>query len=288
MLWNFTSVNLKVFRYYKVQRGLEVLNKLEVRASLATELNDPFELSPNIDPGQFDQRHIEAVLRQDHHIEDAYHKEGYQRGFTSKKDFKRWYLKDVPRRAAEQLPKIARNVESWKHEFARSFDNYWRIVCASFVYDSILMWSHYADDHRGLVLAFDTTQVPFCQIPQDCWLTVNYSNKKPYYLYSHKQAEFRRKMFAVAASKASPWAYERELRIILPDTSLRDRHFLPLAPESVAAVYCGCRISRADKTAVELASRAPHLKHVELWLATLDECEYALKFNRCNEEKLQH
>jgi len=179
------------------------LNKLEVSASLATELNDPFELSPNIDPGQFDQRHIEAVLRQDHHIEDAYHTEGYQRGFTSKKDFKRWYLKDVPRRAAEQLPKIARNVESWKHEFARSFDNYWRIVCASFVYDSILMWSHYADDHRGLVLAFDTTQVPFCQIPEDCWLTVNYSNKKPYYLYSHKQAEFRRKMFAVAASKAS-------------------------------------------------------------------------------------
>src|SRR6266446_4703512 len=57
--------------------------------------------------------------------------------------------------------------------------------------------------------------------------------------------------------------------------------FYPLAPESVAAVYCGCRISRADKTAVELASRAPHLKHVELWLATLDECEYALKFNRC-------
>ena len=219
------------------------------------------------------------MLRQDHHIDDVYRKEGRQGGFTNKKDFKHWYLKDVPRRAATRVPKIARNVESWKHEFAASFDNYWRLVCASLIHDSILMWSHYADNHRGLVLAFDTTQRPFCQVPRDCWLTINYSNKKADYVYSHKEREFRRKMFAIAASKASGWSYEREIRIIFADTSLRDRRFLQLVPESIAAVYCGCRISSADKTALRLALQAPHLTHVELWLASLDESEYALKFN---------
>ena len=85
-------------------------------------------------------------------------------------------------------------------------------------------------------------------------------------------------MFAVAASKASGWRYEKEIRIILPDTSLRDRRFLPLTPTSIAAVYCGCRISSPDETAVRLALKTPHFKHVELWLADLDKSDYALKF----------
>jgi hypothetical protein len=85
-------------------------------------------------------------------------------------------------------------------------------------------------------------------------------------------------MFAVAASKASEWSYEKEIRIILADSSLRDCRFLELAPESIAAVYCGCRVSSADETAVRLALAAPHFKHVELWLAGLEEFEYALKF----------
>jgi hypothetical protein len=85
-------------------------------------------------------------------------------------------------------------------------------------------------------------------------------------------------MFAVAASKASGWSYEKEIRIILADSSLRDGHFLRLVPENIAAVYCGCRVSSVDETAVRLALGAPHFKHVELWFACLDEYEYALKF----------
>jgi hypothetical protein len=48
------QTDLKIFRCYKAKRGLAVLKDLELRTSLATELNDPFELSPNIDSTQFD------------------------------------------------------------------------------------------------------------------------------------------------------------------------------------------------------------------------------------------
>jgi Protein of unknown function (DUF2971) len=157
------------------------LRDLELRASLATELNDPFELSPNIDPAQFDQRRTEAVLRQDRYIDSAYRKEGRQRGFTNKKDFKRWYLKDISRRTMALLPEIPRNLELLNRDFAADFNKYWRLVCASLVHDSILMWSHYADNHTGLVLAFDTKQAPFSHVPNDCWLTVKYSNRKADY-----------------------------------------------------------------------------------------------------------
>jgi len=271
---------LKIFRYYKAEHALSVLRDLEIRVSIPSELNDPFELSPNIDAAQFSQRRIEAILRQDFYVDKSYREEGRRRGLTSRKEFKRLYLKDVPRRAADALPKIPKNVDAVRRTFAERFGKYWRLVCASLVNDSILMWSHYADNHTGLVLEFDKTQPPFCQIPDDCWLTVKYSNEKPDYVYSHKERQFRKKMFAVAGTKAPDWSYEQEIRIVLADTSLHQARFLALTPQSVSGVYCGCRISCANQKAVQAAPSVPHFEHVALWLATLDESKYALKFEK--------
>jgi hypothetical protein len=270
----------RIFRYYKAEHGLKVLNDLEIRASIPTELNDPFELSPNIDPAQFNKRRLEAILSQDFYIERAYRREGRQRGFTSKKRFKHWYLKDAARRAGEALPKIPKNVEAVRTNFALRFGRYWRLICASLVYDSVLMWSHYAANHTGLVLAFDTAERPFSQIPKDCWLTVKYSDQKPDYVYSRKERDFRRKMFAVACTKAKSWSYEEEIRIVLADSSIREGRFRPLTPKSIATAYCGCRISRCDKAAVQVALKHRELEHVELWQGALDKSEYTLRFMR--------
>ena len=141
------------------------------------------------------------------------------------------------------------------------------------------MWSHYADNHTGIVLAFDTTKPPFSQIPPDCWLRVRYSDTKPDYVFSHKQQEFQKKMFAVAGTKATAWAYEREVRIIVADTALGANRFLSLSPESISAVYCGCRISSGDKAAIEQLIHAEQLGHVDLHLAALSTSEYALEFH---------
>jgi hypothetical protein len=268
---------LKIFRYYKFEHGLLVLKDLEIRTSIPSALNDPFEIAPNIDPAQFDQRRLEAVLRQDHYVDEAYREEGERCGL-SRKEFKRLYLKDVPRRAAEALPRIPHNVERMRRDFADKFSKYWRLLCASQVHDSVLMWSHYADKHKGLVLAFDTNHPPFSQMPDDCWLNVTYSERRPDYLYSHKENEFRQKMFATAAIKERSWSYEKEIRLVVADTAIPDGRFLPITPQSVTAVYCGCRISVTDKRTVEIALSAPHFKHVELWQAELSESGYELNF----------
>jgi len=75
---------LKIFRYYKAEHALSVLRDLEIRASIPSELNDPFELSPNIDAAQFSQRRIEAILRQDFYVDKSYREEGRRRGLTSR------------------------------------------------------------------------------------------------------------------------------------------------------------------------------------------------------------
>ena len=111
------------------------------------------------------------------------------------------------------------------------------MICASLVNDSILMWSHYADNHTGVVLAFDTTQEPFSAINKACVLTVNYSDKKPDYYHFHKTPAFQKELFSVASTKASAWSYEREIRIMVPASPkvLRDMKFLPVMPGAILA-----------------------------------------------------
>jgi hypothetical protein len=174
---------VRVFRYYKAEYGLKVLNDLEIRASIPNALNDPFELSPNIDPAQFTQRKCESFLRQEHEIDYWYQREGVQRGFSKKKAFKRWDLKDIPRRAAELLPRVPQNVEQVRKSFAEQFSADWRIVCASLVCDSILMWSHYAENHTGLVLELEMNEAPFSSITKYI-LTIKYDEKKPEFVYN--------------------------------------------------------------------------------------------------------
>jgi hypothetical protein len=186
---------VQIFRYYKAEHALSVLTDLAIRVSIPNALNDPFELSPNIDPAQFTQKRCENFLRQDYNVDMWYEREGRQRGYTNKKAFRRWYLKDLPRRAAALLPKVPDNVERVRRNFLDSFSQRWRMICASLVNDSILMWSHYSDNHTGVVIAFDTTQQPFSGINKACVLTVNYSDKKPDYYHFHKTPAFQKELF---------------------------------------------------------------------------------------------
>lgn len=271
---------MKLFRYYKAEHALLVLRDLEIRTSIPNTLNDPFELSPNIDVSQFTQKRCETFLRNDYNIDMWYEKEGRQRGFTSKKNFKRWYLKDIPRRAAALLPKVPTNVEQVRKHFADNFSRHWRLVCASEIADSILMWSHYAANHTGIVIELDTEEEPFCRIHKWCVMPVVYSARKADYFHYNKYREFQREMFAVAATKADGWSYEREVRIVVAATHpLRDNLYMPLTAASITGVFCGCRMPGVVKLEVRTALKQPHFSHVRLAQAALHPSEYALALN---------
>ena len=273
---------MKIFRYYKAEYGMRVLNDLQLRASDPKTLNDPFELSPNIDPSQFTGKKLERLLRLDRNVDYWYQREEGWRKFSSKKQFKRWYLKDIPRRAAELLLQVPNNVEHVKRSFVDLFSRYWRIICASSVFDSILMWSHYAENHAGIVLEFDTAEAPFTNIDKECIAEVIYSEKKANYSHFDKVARFRKEMFAVAATKATDWAYEKEVRVFIPSTPFQASLFVPLTPRCISAVYLGSRSTTKTTTLIRNALSRAELAHVQAFQARLHPSEYALTFERSN------
>ena len=271
---------MKIFRYYKAEYALLVLIELEIRTSVPNGLNDPFELSPNIDADGISKRRAEWLLRGDRSIDKFYKEEGRRLGFTNKKRYKDWYLKDIPRRAAELHPNFSKNAEAIRQSFADRFSQYWRVICASKIPDSILMWSHYADNHGGLVIEFETDEAPFNHIGADSIREIIYSDKKAHYRQFKDLRRFQNEMFTVATTKAREWAYEQEVRILIAadPAILRETRYLTLSPNCVQGVYLGCRSSEALKTSVRNALQRPNLAHIQLSQAQLSPSEYALTF----------
>src|SRR6185437_10691555 len=80
-----------------------------------------------------------------------------------------------------------------------------RLYCLTPDPCSTLMWSHYANDHRGICLAFDTGNPLFSEA-----LEVTYRSEYPRWV-PHELEQIAFEMFL---TKAHDWGYEKEFRII--------------------------------------------------------------------------
>lgn len=117
------------------------------------------------------------------------------------------------------------------------------VLCLSETLNNILLWAHYADNHKGCAIGIDVTK-----LPDDSFYPyrVNYQNDYPHMEYLRCRDDFLKKW---ALTKSNDWRYETERRIIL-----NNRYgVINIPKEAVVEVVYGCR---ADVDAVnELNSK---------------------------------
>jgi hypothetical protein len=108
------------------------------------------------------------------------------------------------------------------------------------------MWSHYADEHRGICLEYDTTQIPHPAIgPVDYRSprSVKASDLIEWKINASSEAERRvhnRYFFA----KSPQWRYEKEWRDISKSSGVASTRF------PVTAIYFGLRCDEAVITSI--------------------------------------
>ena len=117
----------------------------------------------------------------------------------------------------------------------------WGICCFSEQRDNILMWSHYANAHRGFCLEFsgalhvvDVERTKRRVLP----FPVEYSKRYPVanLMQTHGMTE-------TILTKAEQWNYEKEWRITIPGrTGLH-----PFPPQCLTGVIFGCEMSEKHK-----------------------------------------
>ena len=155
------------------------------------------------------------------------------------------------------------------------------VFCASMRNDSITMWSHYAEHHKGAVLCFSPSYEKDSMFLAG--RAVTYSSKRPIFyetpeefhkvsLFGNKLDFLREKISAVIHTKSPEWEYEQEYRLSIPSAfpEGRDWHTRSFDVEELSEVYLGNRMPENDKLEIILLATAvnPHVKIFQTNLAT--------------------
>lgn len=285
-----TPMRPRFFKYASPDR-IDILTNLQIKVSDADKLNDPFELMPRVDPQQMTVENLMITLWQNHWIDDAYAEEGERLGIKSRKVFEEYYGSTL-RRRAEKLESALRandwqvfwaNSEKLIKTSAQMFSEEFKLICGTSSEDSILMWSHYAEEHSGIVVEFDLTKPPFADLAATEIMEVDYKDERSELAIPLAGKKLLEEMHRHARRKASVWGYEQEIRIVMPSSMCSADHFLKITSESIKGLILGCRADPSLVSEAKMQARRPELSHIYLKQAVPHRDKFQLVFQRLDD-----
>ena len=191
---------MRLFKYVCAER-IDILETERISFTPPAEFNDVFDTRPNVVPLT-----SKAVLKQrakaqeneaQAHLPPSFHL--LPRKERRKKH--REIVKEVVHQMRENADNIAEQIQSrLQIEINKRFG----ILCLTTNPDNKLMWAHYADGHRGMVLEFDTTYPRFVV-----------TEKEHRVLYPGTPATYNPTVGSQGwwKIKSKEWEYEQEYRI---------------------------------------------------------------------------
>lgn len=139
------------------------------------------------------------------------------------------------------------------------------IICFTRREDNLLMWSHYANNHKGICIEFDANAPFFTgKYKNSCKGLFGQGATKEYYqnVGELKKVTYlkNRPLFIDPSdlqndteswlTKSEDWAYEQEYRILLPvehTIHREDKQFYKVDKESIKSVIIGCQVGKSIK-----------------------------------------
>ena len=125
------------------------------------------------------------------------------------------------------------------------------VGCLSSDFKNRLMWSHYADCHKGFCIEYNFSALEKIQNDQYL-LPVLYDNKRPLFPWSiafdqseSSIKEAQKKILLSLLTKDNVWSYEKEWRIFI-----RKQRSSELIMPPITCIYLGARIDNESKNAI--------------------------------------
>lgn len=136
----------------------------------------------------------------------------------------------------------------------------YRVYCLGPDVGNLLMWAHYANDHKGICLEFSLRNEVMC-----CALRCRYLREFPL-MKAYSQTDDDNLLLLLA--KAEAWAYEKEYRLVAQERSvaipgggtlMTDNGLLQLGDGALTAVIVGCQ-GDFEKVRALVQATAPAVK----------------------------
>jgi hypothetical protein len=147
------------------------------------------------------------------------------------------------------------------------------VCCFSRNVNSILMWAHYASNHRGFCLEFYSNRSLDGINPLD----VIYSNNfiKAAYYNNQKDA-----LFHLIYTKAKDWEYEKELRSIQINLLNDEARKIAYKKEELKSIYLGVNIeSNIKQQLLDIVDKV-YNKRVEVYQGVLSSLNFEINWER--------
>jgi hypothetical protein len=127
------------------------------------------------------------------------------------------------------------------------------VACFSAKMDDILMWSHYADGHRGFCLEFDTTYEPFSKarpvIYAKTFPTLDAEEVAEVFIRRNPEPQMK-----FLFTKSGCWEYEQEWRVLHREGGTA----YTFAAEALTGIYLGCEMTDVhEEIVVRLLAGSP-------------------------------
>jgi hypothetical protein len=271
---------------------IDILVNQEIRFTQLGEFNDPFEMPVYIEQAvemSELKQNVEKNLREK--VKTGYQKlsprakrrEPFKKFY---KDFKDRTLNELDQSLDGQHKKLTSDARGILQQAIQKNG----VLSLTETQDNLLMWSHYSGQHTGMVIEFDESHSFFdeLKITGDNSLLfhrVKYSDIRPNW-----KTIKHRKMQDIMLTKSSEWSYEKEVRIVKAFSDAKrtipklpyDICLFDMPATAIKRVILGARVSPADTDRIKNILRTtPHLGHIRLQQACLDERRFALNFADC-------
>lgn len=215
----------------KIERSARVFTDHELYFASPTQLNDPWESKPHIGLGDLDDPEYRTKYAE--YAVQMMSSGGQQ---VDPAEVRNW-LQNHTQEKAEELVLQLRGLYHKDLEAYR--------IC-SFSDNALhpLLWSHYADSHRGFCLEFDASTDIFGHA-----MKVAYQTEYPVIEFTESDDDENLKRSVL--TKAKFWAYEREYRLVSiepgePLTLPIVDHIFQFPPSLLTGVIFGCQMPQAD------------------------------------------
>lgn len=256
---------------YCTTKGFDILLNYRLKVGRVENFNDPFELLLGIDENSALSNNrkdysknpdiinrMSQILNNHRIIYDKESPEDILNKFSK-------YQIEGYTKAAETIR------ESWNDNLG--------IICFSKSYDIIQMWSHYTENHQGIVIGFEENEflenniflVNVCYDDNMICLPVT-GNLEELNGYEKYFSDVLRK-------KESNWAYEKEVRVYLRLDEIGEdgNYYVTIPASSIKSVYLGLRSDKMTKFVAESFRQREEYRHLKIYKMVRHDTAFKLK-----------
>lgn len=241
-----------IYKYRSWENDLHknILLKGEVYMSAPKDFNDPFD----------------CRITTNHYLIDTPEKkkEYVDKGIEKYLEWLKENKRDIEFERKQHLERL-QDIETYQREHEKlessQWDKYMGILSLSGRWDSILMWSHYGDFHKGFCIGFNEEKLRTSGLFGKGG-RVRYSEDFPV-INPLVEQNIMEKSFYQTHSKAMDWQYEEEYRLTklyFPNTPTTNDRVISIPVEFIEEVNLGMKISEKSKKEIVEICRERNIK----------------------------